>query len=273
MSSSSGPHQPIALITGASSGIGLAAAEHFARRGWRTILVARREQELSRLASELSSSAPSFPIVLDVTDDDRLDAAVRDVLDRFGAPDALINNAGSNDYMPFLDLSLATHRDIFRVNYHAPARLIYLLLPAMLQRRKGHVINITSMSAKIGPWGHSSYAAAKAALTSLTQTLAAEHEGSGVYFSYLHPGIVRTPYFESPANRPLWDKQKRRAIEPDAVARAIVGLIDRPRLEVCVPAHFRLIDFLTALSPTIAHRIVARSSRVDLPPSSTPPLP
>ncbi len=251
----------LAIITGASSGIGEAAAREFARRGWRTVLVARRHELLSRLAAELSPKAESVPIAADLSDLAAVERAAGEWLARFGPPDALINNAGANELAPFVEREWREHEAVFRLNYDAPARLIHALLPAMLRRRAGHVINICSISAKMGPWGHSSYAAAKAAMVSLTQTLAAEHQGSGVRFSYVNPGIVRTPYFEKPDYRALWEMQKKRAIEPALVASGIADLIDRPRLELCVPAYFRGLDWLKAISPAWAHGIVAKSSR------------
>lgn len=257
---------PLAVITGASSGIGRATAERFARRGWRTVLLARRREPLEQLAAELSARAPSSALPLDLADEAATARSLVELIERFGPPDALVNNAGTNDLAPFLDTAPEDHARIFRVNYHAPAQLIHALLPAMAARGgsqpQAHVINVCSIAAKHGPWGHSSYAAAKAALVSLTQTLAAEHRGGRVRFSCVNPGIVRTPYFERPSYRGLWEKQKRRAIEPERVADAIVGLIDRPRLEVCVPGHYRLIDWISAISPALAHAIVARSSRV-----------
>ena len=145
------------------------------------------------------------------------------------------------------------------VNYFASVATLRAVLPGMLERRRGHVINIASMATKMGPWGHAGYAAAKAALVSLTQTLAAEHHGEGVHFSYVNPGIVDTEYFDELGG--LAERVRRWRISPDVAADRIVALLDRPRLELCIPAHYRLIDVLKALHPSLAHRIVRSQSR------------
>jgi len=252
---------PLALITGASSGMGREIARRLARRGYRTLLVARREALLREASEELSRFAPSVGLSLDLNDPAAIEAAIPAALAEHGDPEVLINCAGHGLYRLAKDQADAEVRTLMQVHYFAAFALIRLTLPAMLQRRKGHVINIASMSTKIGPWGHAGYAAAKAALVSLTQSLAAEHQVDGVRFSYVNPGIVRTDYFASPAVAGLFGRQQRRAIEPGRVADATVRLLDHPRLEICVPGHYRALDWLKAISPGLAHRIVASESR------------
>jgi len=178
-------------------------------------------------------------------------------------PDALFNNAGFGHYGEFLSQPTELHERLWRVNYLAAVETTRALLPGMLARRRGHIINTCSISSKVGPWGHAGYAASKAALVSVTQTLAAEYAAqlSGVHFSFVNPGIVSTAYFEVGSYRRMWPRVKHRAISPEVVARRMVGLLDRPRLQLCVPWYYRFIDFIDALSPTLAHRIVAAESR------------
>jgi short-subunit dehydrogenase len=117
------------------------------------------------------------------------------------------------------------------------------------------------MAVKMGPWGHAGYAAAKSALATLTQSLAAEYDGTGVRFSYVNPGIVDTDYLRDPSYAPLLRRVQRHAVSAGYVAKRIVSLLDRPRLELCIPAHYRVMDFFKALSPTLAHLLVTRQSR------------
>jgi len=252
---------PVAVVTGATSGIGLDVARRLAARGCRTVLVARRAALLASISSELSKQAPSVGMTCDLADA----AAVGALIDRLRSDlprvDVLVNNAGSNVMQPFLNMDEPMERTLMQLHFHTPARLIRELLPGMLQRKAGHVINIASISAKMGPWGHGVYAAAKAALVSLTQTLAGEHAGSGVNFSYVKPGIVRTDFFDQPGYDAMADDVARRGIRVDVVGRAVVGLLDRPRLECCVPGHYRMLDMIKAISPGWAHRMVSRSSR------------
>jgi short-subunit dehydrogenase len=251
--------RPLALITGASSGIGARVAERLAARGMRTLLVARRIERLDELAARLSVHAPSVAVELDLSRADAVEPEIARLLREHGPADVVVNNAGYGRYGRFLEHEPADHRRLMEVNYFAAVAVIRAVLPAMMSRRRGHVINIASMSTKMGPWGHAGYAAAKAALVSLTQTLAAEHHGEGVHFSYVNPGIVDTEYFDE--LKALAERVRRWKISPDVAADRIVGLLDAPRLELCIPGHYRFLDVLKALHPALAHGIVRRQSR------------
>ena len=252
---------PLALVTGASSGIGRHVAAQLAGRGYRTILIARRRDRLEALARELSQLAPAIVAPLDLADADTIEPAVNTLLDEHGPPHVLVNNAGYGLYRQFLDCSLDEHRRLMQVNYFAAVSMIRAVLPRMLQAGRGHVINIASIATKTGPWGHGGYAAAKSALVTLTQTLAAEHESAGVHFSYVNPGMVATEFFDAPEYAALAKRYRHRAIAADHVARKIVRLLDRPRLELCIPRHYRVLDWLAALSPGLLARLVGTASR------------
>lgn len=259
--------QPLAIVTGASSGIGAAIARALAARGWRTALLARRAELLESLAHELTPLAPSAAFPVDLDDLDSIEPTIERVTRALGPPRALVNNAGFGLYKPFLDHSIAEHERLMRVNYFAPLRLIRATVPHLLAREpdhdgaRGSVVNISSMSVKMGPWGHSGYTAAKAALRTLTHTLDAEHAPRGVRFSAVFPGIVDTAYFHAGDYPSLLRRVRRHVIAPGVVAGAVVRLLDRPRLETCVPGHYRALDLIAAVSPALAHRIVARQSR------------
>lgn len=261
-------HTPaLAVVTGASSGIGEATARLLAARGCRTVLIARDGDALRRLADALSTHAPSRAFPLDLSDVDAVAPALAEIVAREGPVSVLVNNAGYNDFKPFLAGSAAEHERLLNVNYVAVARLIHTALPGMIELAAAgaapHVINISSMSAKIGPWGHAAYAAAKSALTTLTHALDAEYGPSGVRFGVIHPGLVRTRFFDQGDYPRLLHKFRRDAVTPERVARAVVRMLDRPRLDVCVPAHYRLLDLLIALAPASTHRAVASKSRLD----------
>lgn len=251
----------VAVVTGASSGIGEHIARRLAERGYTTILMARRRELLQQLAEDNSRHAPSEIMPVDLADADHTRRVIDQVLDRWGTPHVLVNCAGVGLYRTFLDHSAADHQRIMRINYHAAADLIHAALPGMLQRRSGLVVNVASISVKMSPWGHGAYTASKAALVALTQTLSAEYGHRGVNFTYVNPGIVRTPYFETGTMSQLWPRVKHHAIAPDHVARRIVSLIDRPRLELNVPGHYRILDLFKAVSPGALHSLITRHSR------------
>lgn len=253
---------PLAIVTGASGGIGACLARRLARRGYRLVLTGRKTRALTELAGELHDEAGCVVLTLDLADVDAIGPAIEGVLARHGPAEVLVNNAGYNSFRRFADLDAREHDRIMQVNYFAAATMIRQVMPGMLQRKRGWVVNVASVSAKMGPWGHSAYAASKAAMVSLTQTLAAEHPRSaGVHFCYVNPGIIDTAYYSNEAMQGLWQSIRKFAIPPDRVAMRIEKLLDRPRLELCVPWHHRVLDYLAAVSPSLAHRLVAAHSR------------
>ncbi len=255
---SAGVAGELAVVTGASSGIGRCVALLLAERRMRTVLIARREDALRRLAQECRAFAPSQALPLDLSDAPAVERTAAEL-----DPLVLVNNAGFGSNEPFAALSLADHLRMMQVNYFASLALIRGVLPGMLRRRRGHVVNVASIASKMGPPGHSAYAPTKAAMVSLTQCLAGEHAGSGVHFSVVNPGIVDTEFFNDPSYAVLRGTLKRHAISPRRVARAVVSLLDRPRLEVCVPWHYRVVDVIRAISPSLLLRIVRANSRAN----------
>ncbi len=255
------PIRRYALVTGASSGIGRAVAIELADRGWGTFLLARRTALLEDLAASLRPKAPSFVITADLADPDETESAVHAILGHGLRLSLVINNAGFGLYRPFLGHSHVEHQRLMQVNYFAPLRLIASFLPHMLERGGGHFINILSMSAKLGPWGHTGYAASKAALRALGESLEAEYAPRGVNFSGVFPGLVATPYFESAEKSSLRRRMSSRMISAESCAQGVCRVVDHPRVSTCMPRHYRLLDFISAAAPGFAHRLVTLHSR------------
>lgn len=253
-----------AVVTGASSGIGRAIAIRLARRGYRTILIARRADRLQALADEISNEAPAIILPLDISHRDAVRETIPSYVENYRPISVLVNCAGVGQYRAFLEQGEDDFLQLMQVNCFAAADLIRAILPQMLERRSGHIINIASISAKMGPWGHSAYSASKSAMVTLTQSLAAEYAPHGVRFSVVYPGVVKTEFFHRPDYAVLLDRILQHAIEPDRVAAVVERLLDRPRLEVCVPWYYRFLDGIRVLSAEFAHRIVARASRPKL---------
>ncbi len=269
---------PLAVITGASSGIGRATARQLAEAGFATLLIARRAERLHQLAGELAPHAPSLACPMDLSDVDAIVPTLGPILQQAGPVRVLVNNAGVGFYQSFLQHSMDDHHRLMQINYFAPLAMIRLVLPAMQKARRGHIINIASMSTKIGPWGHAGYASAKSALVSLTQTLAAEHGETGVNFSYVNPGIVATEFFSTPSFGHRMDHLQKYAIPPEQVAAAVMRLLRRPQLELCVPRYYRVLDLVCAISPRLAlwlvrHESCPRQPSAGLPPQPTPSSP
>ena len=252
--------KPLAIITGASSGIGLATARLLATQGYRTLLIARRAERIEALAAELSTSEQSIALPLDLEDADIIESSLAQALEAHGPADVLINNAGHSICKPMLWQTLEDHKRIMQVHYFAAVQMIQATLPVMLDRKRGHIINVASIATKMGPWGHAAYAAAKCALVSLTQTMAADYAGRGVHFSYVNPGLVRTEFFDNPGYESIAPQVGKRAIAPEKVAQGILKLIRKPKLEMCIPRLYRILDWFKAVSPDWAHQIVTKGS-------------
>jgi uncharacterized protein len=185
-----------ALITGASSGIGLELSKLFARDGWNVVLTARNEPRLRELANELEQQhcAKSKIIAEDLSlpgAADRLFAATREL-----PISALVNNAGFGHYGDFANSPAEVHQSMIQVNVSALVDLTHLFLPGMLARRQGIILNVGSVAAfQPGPTVNVYYAT-KAFVYSFTYALAMELKGSGVTATVLNPGTTRTEFFQ-----------------------------------------------------------------------------
>ncbi len=185
------------LLTGASSGIGEAAAEQLARHGATVVAVARRRDLLDAVADRITTAGgTALPIPCDISDMDAVDALIADVQTRIGGVDILINNAGRSIRRPLAE-SLARWHDVERtmaLNYYAPLRLMRGFAPGMLERGDGHIINVTT-------WGvlseaaplFSVYNASKSALSAVSRIAETEWGRQGVHSTALYYPLVATP--------------------------------------------------------------------------------
>lgn len=185
--------KPVALVTGASKGLGREIARLFARRGYRLVPVARGADVLSQVEKELRGITDVAAVAEDVSED--AERIVRTALERFGRVDVLINNASEigPTPMPRLeDLHWEDFLRLFRVNVAAALHLTQLVLPGMKERRSGVIINVTSDAGveAYPTWG--GYGATKAALEHESRVLAAELDGSGVRVYVVDPGEMNT---------------------------------------------------------------------------------
>lgn len=179
----------VALVTGASSGIGAATAWKLQQTGYITYAAARRVQRMEHLAE-----AGIRPLAMDVTDDESMQSGVKRILAEEGRIDVLVNNAGYGSYGALEDVPLSEARNQFEVNVFGAARLIQLVLPTMRERRSGTIVNITSMGGKIytplGSWYH----ATKFALEAISDCLRMELKPFGIDVVVIEPGGIRTDW-------------------------------------------------------------------------------
>ncbi len=184
----------VALITGASAGIGKATAVAFARLGIKVALVARRAEPLRALVADIAGAggeAASF--VADVGQEDQAVAAAKWAEDTFGAVDILVNNAGIIRPGPLVGSDSQGIRDTININLLAPMYLSKAVLPGMQGRGRGHIVNISSNAAKLpGSPGNASYSASKYGITALSAALRKEVAEHGIRVTVIEPGTTET---------------------------------------------------------------------------------
>jgi short-subunit dehydrogenase len=225
------PRSPLAgrrvLVTGASSGIGEATARACAARGATVLLVARRADALERVRAEIEAAggaASSYPC--DLTDADRTERVLAQVLAEHGGVDLLVNNAGRS-IRRSIALSYDRMHDFERtmaINYFAPVRLMLGLLPGMVERGDGHVVNILTWGVQVKAPKFSAYIASKTALDVWSRIAGRELYGDGVTFTNMRFGLVRTDMAG-----PTDVYRRAPALTPEQAAEKVVrALEDRP---------------------------------------------
>lgn len=227
----------VALVTGASSGIGRATARALAAQGFRVAITARRRHRLEELAAEIAAAggrAASFPA--DLSRPAEREALVRAVRDCWGRIDVLINNAGFGHYGPTAEIPWELAERMLAVNIGAVVHLTRLVLPEMLARNSGHIINLASVAGDLVVPPSVLYSATKAFVQAFSEGLYRELRGTGVRVSVVNPGPVRTEFARVSAGlSPEAPAEIERGIPPEAVAAVIVDLVRRPRKSVYVP--------------------------------------
>ncbi len=226
------------LITGASSGIGAGLAERFAAAGATVGICARREARLAEVLERCRKHAPESRMwVCDLDRFDDVDRLARAAVDELGAVDVLVNNAGIPKRRHVTALDPATVEDVMRINYLSPVRLTLALLPHLLERGSGLVLNVSSVAAPLSSPGEAAYDASKAALTAFSEAMAIDLWDTGVRVLVVYPGLVETELFTVPGNDPIHAGVE--AIPVDELVDAVMGAIDRDEVEVYAPAWFK----------------------------------
>jgi NADP-dependent 3-hydroxy acid dehydrogenase YdfG len=224
-----------ALVTGGGSGIGLAVARLLLREGARVAVTGRDEKKLREATRGLDAGDRLLCHATDVTDPDQVATLVRTVTERLGPVDILVNNAGTNlKERTFRELTPEAWGRLIRTNLDGAFYCVHAVLPQMLERRDGVIINISSVAGKrAGPLGGAAYVASKFGMTGMGLCLAAEEKDSGIRVSNIYPGEVNTPILEV---RPqaVTEEQRRNILQPEDVAAAVLFVATLPA-HVSVP--------------------------------------
>jgi short-subunit dehydrogenase len=247
----------VALITGASEGIGAACAAEFARAGAKLSLCARSEEGLRRAGGD-----PALITAGDLTDDRVRQRVVERTLERYGAIDILINNAGVGLYIPSWEAPEAEVRRLMELNFFALLGMVRLVAPHMRARRSGTIVNVGSIGGKIVlPW-LTVYSASKYAVGALTEGLRMELRRDGVRTMLVCPGYVLTEFQRRAVGEipPQMVKDRRFAITPGQCAADIRRGVERDARTVMSP---RMGWLLVALARLLPRAIEARLARMN----------
>jgi short-subunit dehydrogenase len=248
----------VALVTGASSGIGEATARRLAREpGTELVLVARRAERLEALAATLGVRATVCAV--DLTDPDA-PATVRAHVEReHGRLDVLVNNAGAGWRAEFADGGVANVEQTMAVNFSAVVRLTEALLPLLRAAAPGStIVNVTSVTGRVARAGTGAYAASKFAVNGWSEALWAEERKHGVHVGLVLPGFVATEGF------PQAELKARRATRwlvtgPETIAEAVLDVVLRQRAERYAPRYYWVVVAARVLAPGLVRRVTGGS--------------
>ena len=271
------PPQKVALVTGASSGIGQATALRLHAAGYTVYGVARRTDRMQHLAEQGIKT-----LAMDVTDEESMTLGIKQILDQSGRIDVLVNNAGYGAYGAVEDVPLKEARRQFDVNVFGAARLVQLVLPGMRARRSGTIVNITSMGGKVytplGAWYH----ATKFALEAFSDCLRLETAGFGIDVVIIEPGAIVTEFnsivadhldqtaaagtgayaeqAKAVAETSRSEATAKRASSPDVIAKTVVtaATARRPKTRYAVGSGAKPLLLIHSLLPTRTYDALMR---------------
>jgi short-subunit dehydrogenase len=250
---------PVAVVTGGNSGIGAALARELAARDWHCVLIARDEERLRSVASEVGGEYE----VCDVGDRKAVERTAAKVIERHPAIKLLVNNAGfarapGERRSPGFDADPERIEALFRVNVLGAVWCLREFLPALEAARPAHVVNVASVAGTVAI-SPGMYSATKHALVAFSRALAANPPAEGVQVHTVNPGFVETPGF--PQRVRLGPRLADRiVVDPEYVARRIVRAVERNRPEIFVPGWYRVPAAVQALAPGLVSRVVGRWS-------------
>jgi len=247
----------IILITGASSGIGRELAFQLAEKGCHVLLAARSGNVLKQIAAEISIHGGMVDhFSVDLTDETATDLFIKDFLEKYPEIDVLINNAGIGWYGHFEQLSWEESRGMIELNITSLVKLTRAVIPHMIQRKVGHIINISSIVGDLPVQGAVLYSSTKSFVNSFTKAISRELNGTGVYVSLVKPGPVATEFYNrAESNKGQRIPGERFAISAREAAHGIVKVVDHPKRVAYIPGYFFFMPWIDRLFGPVIQRL------------------
>jgi short-subunit dehydrogenase len=246
--------QRVAVVTGASSGIGEALVRRLAGRGWHCVLLARREDRLRPLAEEIGGEYE----LCDVADRESVESVAARVLERHPRIHLLVNNAGVAGRAGFLDADPSVLEQVMRTNYLGSVWALRAFLPGLEAAAPSDLVNIVSVAGVVALPASGPYAASKHAQLAFSRSVAAQLRGRRIRVHTVKPGFVETEGF--PQGR-LPRPAQRIVLVPEQVAEHVLASLDRGKGETTVPWFYAPLGVLQALMPNVLARLLAGTGR------------
>ena len=233
------------LITGASSGVGAALARALAKDGAVVGLIARRRDRLAEVLADCHRTSPESTMwVADLADSASVGTLAQQAWEALGGVDVLVNNAAIPKRRVVTALEPPEVEAVMRVNFFAPMRLTLAVLPKMLSRGAGMIVNVSSVGGRLGIIHESAYCASKFALCGWSESMAVDLHGTGISVKLIEPGPVDTEIWDQPGNDdPIYDGPK---FSPEEVAQGILEALGRDGFEHYVPDMKAVVDLKNA---------------------------
>lgn len=241
----------VAIVTGASSGVGREVALALARKGVKLVLASRSAAALEELAMEIHSDGGNALVVpTDVTHQEQVNHLIEETVRCFGRVDLLISNAGQYIRSPIARITPGLIDQSMSVNFYSAVYAILAVLPVMQKQRAGHIVLVLTMDVKTPMVLDAPYAAAKSALSGFGEVLRQELYGSGIHVTEVYPGRIDTPMISDLRFSSVSPK-----MAPAFVARAILSAIEKRKKRVILPFQANLLILINLLSPSLADKL------------------